>query len=257
MAQTTIQGSFLGANTVDGTKIAMGSDAQGDVMHYNGTDWVRLGFGTSGYFLKTLGEDANPLWAEVVSARTVTGDVDNAVITWVTGNNTFQAEPYLLFDGNSLDVKNDGTASSVKLYCESSNAHAITLKSPAHSTFAGGSWTLTLPGINGGSGEFLQTDGNGVTIWAAAPTAPISSITAGGADNNIVVFSGTTTVDGSTALTFASGVLTVTGHILPGGSNNTYDLGSSSAQWGNIYTEDFHLNNTLREKRKLNRRNKR
>jgi len=80
------------------------------------------------------------------------------------------------------------------------------------------------------------------------PTAPISSITAGGADNNIVVFSGTTTVDGSTALTFASGVLTVTGHILPGGSNNTYDLGSSSAQWRNIYTEDFHLNNTLREK---------
>jgi len=48
-------------------------------------------------------------------------------------------------------------------------------------------------------------------------------------------------------LTFDGSTLTVTGHILPGGSNNTYDLGSSSAQWRNIYTQDFHLNNTLRD----------
>jgi len=63
MAQTTIAGVFITDNTIDGTKIALGSDAQGDVMYYNGTDWVRLGFGTDGHFLKTQGTGANPLWA--------------------------------------------------------------------------------------------------------------------------------------------------------------------------------------------------
>lgn len=49
-------------NVVTGAMIALGSDAQGDVMYYNGTDWVRLAAGTSGHFLKTLGAGANPIW---------------------------------------------------------------------------------------------------------------------------------------------------------------------------------------------------
>ena len=54
-------------NAVTGAKIAMGSDAAGDVLYYNGTDYVRLGAGTSGQFLKTLGSGANPAWATVVT----------------------------------------------------------------------------------------------------------------------------------------------------------------------------------------------
>lgn len=54
---TTIQD-----NSVDGTDIALGSDAQGDVIYYNGTDWVRLGAGTSGQVLHTNGAGANPTW---------------------------------------------------------------------------------------------------------------------------------------------------------------------------------------------------
>jgi len=46
--------------------------------------------------------------------------------------------------------------------------------------------------------------------------------------------------------TVVSALTDVTGHILPG-ANNTYDLGSGSYQWRNIYTQDFHLNNTLRD----------
>lgn len=59
----TVGTSQIDNNSVDGTKIALGSDAQGDVMYYNGTDWVRLGAGTSGQFLKTQGAGANPTWA--------------------------------------------------------------------------------------------------------------------------------------------------------------------------------------------------
>lgn len=50
-------------NSVTGAKIAMGSDAQGDVLYYNGSDYARLAAGTSGQFLKTQGSGANPVWA--------------------------------------------------------------------------------------------------------------------------------------------------------------------------------------------------
>lgn len=55
----------IGNNKVTGAMIALGSDAQGDVMYYNGTDYVRLAAGTSGQYLQTQGAGANPQWATV------------------------------------------------------------------------------------------------------------------------------------------------------------------------------------------------
>ena len=60
---TGLSAVVIADNAVDGTDIALGSDAQGDIMYYNGTDWVRLGAGTSGQFLQTQGTGANPTWA--------------------------------------------------------------------------------------------------------------------------------------------------------------------------------------------------
>ena len=42
----------IGANSVDGTNIALGSDATGDIMYYNGTNYVRLGIGSPGEVLE-------------------------------------------------------------------------------------------------------------------------------------------------------------------------------------------------------------
>ena len=39
------------------------SSAQGDVLYRDATGWTRLPAGTSGYFLKTQGVGANPIWA--------------------------------------------------------------------------------------------------------------------------------------------------------------------------------------------------
>lgn len=55
-------GIEIADNGVTGAKIAFGSDAQGDVAFYNGTDWARLAAGASGLFLKTQGAGANPIW---------------------------------------------------------------------------------------------------------------------------------------------------------------------------------------------------
>jgi hypothetical protein len=50
-----------------------------------------------------------------------------------------------------------------------------------------------------------------------------------------------TTTGGTTRMTIDS-----SGMVLPG-ADNTYDLGSTARQWRNIYTADFHLNNTRKE----------
>ena len=50
----------LADNSVTGVKIAMGSDAQGDILYYNGTDYARLAAGTCGQVLQTNGIGANP-----------------------------------------------------------------------------------------------------------------------------------------------------------------------------------------------------
>ena len=182
-------------NAVDGAKIAMTSDAQGDVLFYGGTDYERLGPGTSGQFLKTQGASADPIWG-TVTLTTINTNANDRVVTGSGTADTLNAEANLTYDGTSLGVKNAGTASDIKVYCESSNAHYTSIKSAAHSAYTGGSWTFTLPGTDGATDEFLKTNGSGVSSWASVPAgAP----TGGGTDK--VFFENEQTVDTDYTLT--------------------------------------------------------
>lgn len=72
----TVGTSEIADNSVTGAKIALGSDATGDVMYYDGTNWVRLAAGTSGNFLKTNGAGAAPSWAAAsASSLTLLGTI--------------------------------------------------------------------------------------------------------------------------------------------------------------------------------------
>ena len=66
-----------------------------------------------------------------------------------------------------LGVKNTGTQSELRLYCEVGNAHYVALKAPAHSAFSG-NHSITLPPNDGNADQLLRTDGNGVTSWVDA-----------------------------------------------------------------------------------------
>ena len=55
-------GDDIADNSIGGTKIALTNHAQGDIMYYDGSNWVRLGAGTAGQSLKTAGSGANPYW---------------------------------------------------------------------------------------------------------------------------------------------------------------------------------------------------
>lgn len=52
----------LSNGSVTGSKIALGSDATGDLMYYNGTAWTRLAAGTTGHILTTNGTTGAPSW---------------------------------------------------------------------------------------------------------------------------------------------------------------------------------------------------
>jgi hypothetical protein len=72
-------------NSVDGTDIALGSDAAGDVMYYDGTNWVRLPKGTAGQVLEMNAGETAPEWDSDDGATFDSTSVD--ATTWSDGAN--------------------------------------------------------------------------------------------------------------------------------------------------------------------------
>ena len=80
-------------------------------------------------------------------------------------------------ESGSIGIKNSGSVSNIKLYCESSNAHYVQLQSPAHSAYSG-NVTLTLPATTGtiiGSDAENVVKIDGAVSEKAATNATISS----------------------------------------------------------------------------------
>ena len=62
-ADGSIDLSHIASNQIDGSKLAMGSDAAGDILYYNGTDYVRLPKGTAAHLLTMNSGATAPEWA--------------------------------------------------------------------------------------------------------------------------------------------------------------------------------------------------
>ncbi len=113
----TISSAEIVDDAVDGTKIALGSDAQGDIAYYDGTDYVRLGAGLAGQVLKSGGTGANPEWTN--SFMTV--NVGPFYINDLAGTTTRQAT-YGYFNTatalsrNVSDMKIQAAAHVIGLY---------------------------------------------------------------------------------------------------------------------------------------------
>ena len=58
----TVSNIQIAANAVDGTHIALGSDAAGDIMYYNGTNYIRLAKGTAAQILAVNSGATAPEW---------------------------------------------------------------------------------------------------------------------------------------------------------------------------------------------------
>ena len=63
IAPGVIVAQDIATNAVNGTHLAMGGDAAGDTLYYNGTDYIRLAKGTAGQVLTMNGGATAPEWA--------------------------------------------------------------------------------------------------------------------------------------------------------------------------------------------------
>ena len=110
MSQTTVAGSFITANTIDGTKLALASQATGDIMYYNGTDWVRLGVGTDGQVLTVNNAENAPGWeaAGGGAVSAVANGSDNRIATF-SSSDALNGEANFTFDNWPVVKRSAGT----------------------------------------------------------------------------------------------------------------------------------------------------
>ena len=158
-ADNTITTAKIVGNAVTGAKIAMGSDAQGDVLFYGGTDYERLAAGTSGQFLKSQGAGADPIWGTVSTDPTMGGDISGTASNAQIAANAVGASELA---NNAVDTAAivDNAVTGAKI--------AMTSDAQGDVLFYGGTDYERLAA--GTSGYFLKTLGSGADpAWAEVP----------------------------------------------------------------------------------------
>ena len=113
----TVSNIQIAANAVDGTHIALGSDAAGDVMYYNGTNYIRLAKGTATQVLTMNSGATAPEWAADstnVTGTSVGGDLSGTVGNAQIATNTVGITELNVSDGSTgqvLKTNGSGTLS--------------------------------------------------------------------------------------------------------------------------------------------------
>lgn len=128
-------------------------DAQGQILYHNGTNWVSLAAGTSGYYLKTQGVGANPKW-DFPTIGSLT-EATSSVLTITGGTNA------LWGSGATIQVKKaDASTSGYLLNTD---------------------WTIFndkyagLPDQTGNTNKYLKSGGStGSESWATITSAAVA-----------------------------------------------------------------------------------
>ena len=150
-----------------------------------------------------------------ITGTTINNNADNRVITGSGTANTLEGEANLTFDGTNL--KNIGSGYR-QLYLGSTNAGGVAIVLDGDSNGDG----------SGGDYASIEHDTTGnLHIRTDSP-----------ASNTSMAFS----TNGSIKALFDG----ANGHFRPA-ANNTYDLGTSSYRWRNIYTQDLQLSNEAKK----------
>jgi hypothetical protein len=114
ISNASITGLDIASNAIDGSHIAIGT-AQGDIMYYDGTNWVRLAAGTATHVLTTTGAGANPYWAAGSSGTALPGVGTSGNVLTSDGTNWASELPHL------IQTKYDSSNSRFAVATDSSN----------------------------------------------------------------------------------------------------------------------------------------
>ena len=192
---------------------------QDNVVADGATDTLTIAAGTGMTVTTTAGTDTLTFATTAITSVAgdtspqLGGDLDvngNSIVS--TSNANIQITPNgtgkVRLDGNvdiqsgEIILKNSGSVSNIKLYCESSNAHYTQLQSAAHSAYSG-NITLTLPTSTGnliGTGD-SGTVTNTMLAGSIAASKLAGSIGNSLLSNSSVSFGGITVALGSSDAT--------------------------------------------------------
>jgi hypothetical protein len=178
-----------------------GSDAQGDLIYFNGSAWARLPAGTSGQLLKTQGAGANPAWTSVAVANVSGSDTQSftatttAQYTDVTYTHNLNRTPALIILSMQLAPQNNPSSGSVQ-------QTGITIYN-ASGMVVGGFTVAFQIGNGSWSPSILTFSGGGFSVTGTGSTAAITE-----SASIVSVTTTTIVVRYSYQLTTGSGTLT-------------------------------------------------
>lgn len=170
---------------VDGSVIKIPSQAQGDILYYNGTAWARLPAGTANQVLKTQGAAANPVWASAVtqpasqtitaSGNSFTGIPSSAKVIFISFINLSTATVSLIRLGTSSGYATSGYSSASSWFqsdsggggngTSTSSTSGIAIFTRSTGYDVSGVITLTNLGGNVWSASYSLSTGAAETIW--------------------------------------------------------------------------------------------
>lgn len=109
----TANRGLLESTTAGAPKWTAVAPAQGNILYYNGTDWVVLAVGTAGQALITGGAAANPSWGPAAwSAYTPTITAGAGAFTTVSAAGRAQQVGKTLYFSVTITITTNGTAAS-------------------------------------------------------------------------------------------------------------------------------------------------
>jgi len=98
---------------------------------------------TSAIVGTSLDLNASELILDADADTSITADTDDQIDIKIGGNDR------ITLQSGIIDLKNDGSESQVKLYCEVGNAHYTQIQASPHANYGGGSVTVVVPAVAG------------------------------------------------------------------------------------------------------------
>ena len=111
---------------------------------------------TSAIVASSFDMNGTELILDADADTSITADTDDIIHFKLGGNDR------VTFESGLIELRNDGSQSQLRLFCESANAHYVGIQAPAHSDFSG-NVTVTLPNktstLQGSSTETITSAG--------------------------------------------------------------------------------------------------